>query len=167
MGKKLFLILFLISSIACKDEKQANQNKDKYPLDFTAKVIGVKDGDTIEVLFNQVPIVIRLEHIDCPEKRQPFGNKAKQFTSDFIFQENAHIVSDGKKDRWGRLIAVVFNEKGESLNKAIVENGFGMHFKKYSSDMSYDALEIDARKNKRGMWSDPNIIEPWVYRKTK
>jgi micrococcal nuclease len=140
---------------------------DNYPLVFIANVIGVKDGDTIEISYNQVPIVIRLEHIDCPEKKQPFGNKAKQYTSDFIFKQNARIVSQGKKDRWGRLIAVVFNEKGENLNKAIVQNSFGMHFKKYSSDVSYDKLEISARDNCRGMCSDPNIIEPWVFRKKK
>jgi endonuclease YncB( thermonuclease family) len=42
-----------------------------------------------------------------------------------------------------------------------------MHFKKYSSDLSYDELEVDAKDNGRGMWSDPNVIEPWVFRKKK
>ncbi len=165
MSNKFIILLLLLSSFSCKNEKQ--NKEDNYPFDFIANVIGIKDGDTIEVLFNQVPIVIRLEHIDCPEKKQPFGNKAKKFTSDFIFKENARMVSQGKKDRWGRLIAVVFNEKGENLNKAIVQNGFGMHFKKYSSDLSYDELEVDAKDNGRGMWSDPNVIEPWVFRKKK
>ena len=36
--------------------------------DFTGKVIGVLDGDTIEVLHNQHPKRIRLSAIDCPEK---------------------------------------------------------------------------------------------------
>ena len=146
MANKFIFVLFFIVSIGCKNEN--NNKKDSYPFDFVANVIGVKDGDTVEVLYNEVPIVIRLEHIDCPEKKQPFGNKAKQFTSDFIFQQDARIVSQGKKDRWGRLIAVIYNEDGENLNKAIVENGYGMHFKKYSSDMSYDELEIKARNNK-------------------
>lgn len=165
MANKFIFVLFFIISISCKNEN--NDKKDSYPFDFVANVIGVKDGDTVEVLYNEVPIVIRLEHIDCPEKKQPFGNKAKTFTSDFIFQQDARIVSQGKKDRWGRLIAVIYNEDGENLNKAIVENGYGMHFKKYSSDMSYDKLEIKARNNRNGMWSDPNVIAPWVYRKKK
>ena len=38
--------------------------------DFTGKVIGVLDGDTIEVLHNQHPERIRLSGIDCPEKGQ-------------------------------------------------------------------------------------------------
>ncbi|MDE3742533.1 thermonuclease family protein [Maribacter polysaccharolyticus] len=165
MGNKLIAFILLLTVLGCKKERQIKQ--DTYPFNFIANVIGIKDGDTIEVIYNQVPIVIRLEHIDCPEKKQPFGNKAKQFTSNFIFKQNARIVSQGKKDRWGRLIAVVYNEDGKNLNKAIVENGFGMHFKKYSSDLSYNKLEVEARNNERGMWRDKNIIEPWTYRKNK
>lgn len=45
---------------------------------FTGNVIGVLDGDTIEVLHNLHPERIRLSGIDCPEKGQAFGQKAKQ-----------------------------------------------------------------------------------------
>ena len=53
--------------------------------DFHAKVIHATDGDTITVLndTNQ-QIKIRLNGIDCPEKAQAFGNKAKQFTKDLV-----------------------------------------------------------------------------------
>ena len=47
-----------------------------------AKVIGIKDGDTVVVLDslnNQT--TLRLAEVDCSEKNQPFGTKAKQFTS--------------------------------------------------------------------------------------
>lgn len=36
---------------------------------FTAKVIRIMDGDTMEVLYQNTPIKVRLEHIDYPEKR--------------------------------------------------------------------------------------------------
>ena len=36
--------------------------------DFTGQIIGVLDGDTIEVLHNQNPERIRFSGIDCPEK---------------------------------------------------------------------------------------------------
>ncbi|MDX1828751.1 MAG: thermonuclease family protein [Lutibacter sp.] len=136
----------------------------KYPEDFTAKVIGVKDGDTIEVLFNKVPIVIRLEHIDCPERKQPFGKKAKQFVSDYIFGKTVNVISNGKKDRWGRLIAVIKFE-GKNINKELVKNGLAMHFKKYSKDNSYNLLEQKAKSDKIGIWSQQNVIAPWIFRK--
>lgn len=47
--------------------------------DFTGTVIGVSDGDTITVLYQGYPEKIRLEGIDCPEKAQAFGQRAKQF----------------------------------------------------------------------------------------
>src|SRR5262249_53788029 len=36
--------------------------------DFSGPVVGVLDGDTIEVLHNTHPEFIRLSGIDCPEK---------------------------------------------------------------------------------------------------
>ncbi len=53
--------------------------------DFTGRVVGVSDGDTITVLHSGKGERIRLHGIDCPEKRQAFGNRAKQFTSKLIF----------------------------------------------------------------------------------
>jgi hypothetical protein len=46
--------------------------------DFTGQVVRVLDGDTIEVLHNQDPERIRLSGIDCPEKSQAYGQRAKQ-----------------------------------------------------------------------------------------
>ncbi len=37
--------------------------------DFTGRVVGVADGDTITVLHSGVGERIRLHGIDCPEKR--------------------------------------------------------------------------------------------------
>lgn len=47
--------------------------------EFEAEVIGVMDGDTIKVLTSdKKEIKIRFEHIDAPEKKQPFGQVCKQ-----------------------------------------------------------------------------------------
>jgi micrococcal nuclease len=45
---------------------------------FSGPVVSVLDGDTIEVLHNQHPERIRLSGIDCPEKGQAYGQRAKQ-----------------------------------------------------------------------------------------
>jgi len=138
----------------------------KLPKEFFAKVIGIKDGDTIEVLYKKEPIIVRLEHIDCPEKKQPFGQRAKQFTSNFCFGKKVKVISNGKYDRYRRLIAVI-EYKNQNLNKELVANGYALHFKKYSKDSSYNGLEEQARAHKKGMWSQEKIIEPWLFRKRK
>ena len=52
--------------------------------DFTGKVVGVIDGDSIRVMHEGKAEQIRLSGIDCPEKHQAFGRKAKEFTSEKI-----------------------------------------------------------------------------------
>ena len=46
--------------------------------DFSSQVVSVSDGDTIEVLNGHHTERIRLSGIDCPEKGQAYGQKAKQ-----------------------------------------------------------------------------------------
>jgi micrococcal nuclease len=136
-----------------------------YAIDtVSAKVVGVKDGDTYVILKDKTPITIRLAHIDCPEKKQAYGQVAKKFGSDFCFGKQVIVISDGKKDRNGRIIGeIFFNQR--CLNKDLVKNGLAWHFKKYSKSLEYAELEITARKNKVGLWKDINPIAPWDWRK--
>ena len=62
--------------------------------DFAGRVVGVADGDTITVLHNGKGERIRLHGIDCPEKRQAFGNRAKQFTSNLVFAKTVTVQVD-------------------------------------------------------------------------
>jgi endonuclease YncB( thermonuclease family) len=58
-----------------------------YADQFTGKVVGISDGDTISVLREGIAVRVRLYGIDTPEKAQPFGTKARQFTADLVFQK--------------------------------------------------------------------------------
>ena len=49
--------------------------------EFTGQVVSVLDGDTVEVLNGHHTERIRLSGIDCPEKGQPYGQRAKQAAS--------------------------------------------------------------------------------------
>jgi endonuclease YncB( thermonuclease family) len=52
---------------------------------WQGKIVGVSDGDTITVMHSGKGEKIRLYGIDCPERRQAFGTKAKQFTSTMAY----------------------------------------------------------------------------------
>lgn len=156
--KSIIILLFALFT-NCTVHSQT-----QIPKTFQAKVVGIKDGDTFKVLYNNSEITIRLNHIDCPEKNQPFGKKAKWKASDLCFGKIVKIVSNGKKDRYKRLIAeVYFNNI--NINKELVKNGLAWHFKKYSSDVEYAKLERQARKSKVGLWQEKNPIAPWDWRK--
>jgi endonuclease YncB( thermonuclease family) len=71
------------------------------------KVIGVIDGDTIEVLdATKTPHRIRLGGIDAPEKAQAFGNKSKQHLSDLVFGKQVEVQAH-KTDDFGRTVGKV------------------------------------------------------------
>ena len=157
MKKYFFLLLILITSCT---------TIHKIPDEFKARVIKVRDGDTVEALYKKQIVVIRLEHIDCPERGQPFSKNAKQLTTDFCYDKRVKIISKGKYDRYKRLIGEVVL-KDKNLNQELVKKGFALHYKKYSKDKTYKTLEDQARKSKAGMWSQEKLIEPWLFRKNR
>jgi micrococcal nuclease len=136
-----------------------------YAQTLTGKVIAIKDGDTVVVIDaanNQT--TLRLAEVDCPEKKQAFGTKAKQFTSDQVYLKKVkYKVTD--IDRYGRSIAKIYYDNNKYLSAEIIKNGFGWQYKKYSTSKLLANLEQEARKNKRGLWLDPSPIYPSDFRK--
>lgn len=160
-----YFLLLLFSSVYCfSQDVDANLRNQT----FSAKVIGISDGDTMEVLFRDKPIKIRLAHIDAPEKRgtQPFGNNSKKALSDLCFGKIVTVQSE-KYDRYKRLIAVIITDKNKNVNKEMLLLGMAWHFKKYSNNAEYAQLENLARKNRVGLWQDQNAIAPWLWRENK
>ncbi len=132
--------------------------------DFTGRVVGVSDGDTITVLHNGKGERIRLHGIDSPEKRQAFGKRAKQFTSRLTYGK-AVTVKDLGQDRYGRTIADVILPDGRVLNHELVKAGFAWWYWRYTpDDETLAQLEREARRAKRGLWVDPHAVLPWEWR---
>ncbi len=124
-----------------------------------------QDGDTIDVLHNRRAERIRLYGIDCPEKRQAFGSRAKQSTSHLAFGQTVTITSHGH-DRYGRTIGDVILPDGKNLNQELVREGMCWWYRKYASnDTTLERLETEAMNARRGLWADPNPIPPWDWRK--
>ncbi|MGA9213455.1 thermonuclease family protein [Kaistella sp.] len=167
MQKSIFLLFFIFfGNSIIPASFQSSPQTDQ--LILKVKVIGVKDGDTVEVLYYQLPIVIRLEHIDAPEKKQAFGTVSKQKLSDLCFGKNVTIVSTGKKGNYdgrGRMIAEIYVNDKINANKEMVKSGLAWHYKKYSKSEEYALLENRARKNRVGLWADKNPMAPWDFRK--
>ncbi|WP_233509708.1 thermonuclease family protein [Pedobacter chinensis] len=162
MGKVTLLLLLLwFQPVAATNRSEGPVNKT-----FMAKVVRIMDGDTMEVLYQNTPVKIRLAHIDCPEKRgsQPFGNQAKAALSNLCFAQQVTVYGE-KYDRYKRLIAVVVNSKKQVINQEMIRQGMAWHFKKYPTDTLYAQLEMMARKNKTGLWQDAHPVAPWEWRK--
>ncbi len=82
------------------------------------QVVGVTDGDTVKVLTKKKKVEkVRLAEIDTPEKKQPWGKKAKQALSDMVFKKIVRIERLNK-DRYGRTIGRLYID-GKSINRAM------------------------------------------------
>jgi len=133
---------------------------------FTGKVVAVLDSDTIDVLHNGKAERIRLNGVDCPEKKQAFGQKAKQFTSSLVFGETV-VVVPSEKDRYKRTVGDVFLSNGVNLSYELVKAGLAWWYRKYSDDVVLAVLELEAQLERRGLWADPHPVPPWEWRKQK
>lgn len=134
------------------------------PPDFTGKVVGVHDGDTLTVLADGAEHKVRLAEIDAPEKKQAFGERAKQVLSDLCFGQQA-VVSPVVTDKYGRTVGKVrCRDVDASIYQA--ENGMAWAYTKYLLQGSLiPAAESIARAEKRGLWADPDPTPPWLFRK--
>ena len=163
--KNFFLFSFLILFFSIKVNSQEK------------KIEGlaiVTDGDTVKIS-NQK---IRLFGIDAPEMKQkckkPFisisfltlnkeydcgvvsTNKLKKK----IFNKEISCVVTNK-DRYGRFIGECFY-KNMNINSWMVENGYALAYLKYSK--KFQNQELNAKKNKLGIWQGP-FEKPWDWRK--
>lgn len=133
--------------------------------DFTGKVVGVLDGDTIEVLHDGHAERVRLNGIDCPEKGQAYGKKAKQAASALVFGKEVTLQIHGK-DKYGRTVADVLLPDGTNVNQMLVKDGWCWWYRKYApGNVILDELERQARAAGLGLWADHAPIPPWEWRK--
>jgi len=98
---------------------------------FTGKVVGMSDGDTIKVMREGRAVKVRLHGIDCPEKKQAFGTRAKRFTSEMAFGMEVEVRVQ-TTDRYGRIVGEVILPDGISLNKQLVSIGLAWWYRKYA-----------------------------------
>ena len=99
--------------------------------DFSRQVISILDGDTIEVLHTNRAERIRLNGIDCTEKGQAYGHRAKQAASALAFGKQVTLNTFGK-DKYGRTIADVLLADGRNVNHELVKDGWCWWYRRYA-----------------------------------
>ena len=130
---------------------------------LSGTVVAVHDGDTISVRTRDATLRVRLYGIDCPEYRQPFSARARQFTSKMIFKREVTVRVEGT-DQYERVLGRVFVD-GVELNEVLVRNGLAWHYEIRVSDRALADAERYARAAKVGIWSQPNPVPPWRWRR--
>lgn len=160
-GRLIPLFLLLIATLSlCYERYQARDH-----IEPNASVINVSDGDTFRAIMEGEEKRIRLSNIDCPERGQDFGSKARRYAHERLMGKQIHIRVDGT-DQYGRILGTVILEDGVNLNEDLVKNGLAWRYL-YSSNQRISDYEQEARAEKKGLWSLKEPMAPWEFRKNK
>lgn len=130
---------------------------------FTGKVISIYDGDTgVVKKADGTEVKIRFVFCDAPEINQPAGVAARDFVRALCLDKDVTVRTEGTDD-YGRVLGEIM-VGSDSVNKKVIEKGWGWWFYHYHSDVSLGHLEAKAKSEKLGLWADRNPIFPRNWR---
>lgn len=129
------------------------------------KVTKVTDGDTLHMDIDGTDERVRLIGINTPETVDPrkdvqcFGKEASERMKELAEGEIARLEYDDSqslRDTYGRLLAYVYLEDGQMLNRKMIAEGYAYEYTymtpyKYRSE--FRDLQNIARTSSRGLWS--------------
>ena len=130
---------------------------------LVGRVVKIADGDTLTMLVDDREEKIRLSDIDTPERKQPYGTRAKQALAELTFGKTISVETT-KRDRYGRVIGRVTVD-GIDVNAELVRLGYAWVYRRYSNDGGLLRLEEIARSERLGLWTDVDPVPPWKWRR--
>jgi micrococcal nuclease len=100
------------------------------------------------------------ETVDPRKPAECFGKQASDETKKILKDGEVKIETDdivGQFDKYNRLLAYV-SLNNQDINAYLIEQGFAREYtydtkKPYSKRQIYKQLQKEAKKNKRGLWS--------------
>jgi micrococcal nuclease len=126
-------------------------------------VVGVVDGDTIEVARGAETDTVRLLGVDTPETHHPtkpvecFGPEAATYTDEQLRGRSVRLETDiEERDRYGRRLAYVSID-GERFNDELLRHGYARLLVIEPNHTHARAMlreELDAKRAGRGLWGE-------------
>lgn len=184
---KRFLVLLLISIVlvSCSQTEATNKEVSVIAQEYEtaikglekeqAKVIHVRDGDTIDVITkDKKKQAIRMLLLDTPESVKkgvpvmPYGKESSTFTKRLLEDKDVTIVYDKgqRKDNYNRLLAYVFIN-GECAEAKIIRNGYGIVAYVHEPNTTLLSLlqkeQEQAKKEKLNVWSKDGYVTSKGY----
>lgn len=148
-------------------------------------VLRIYDGDTITLACDGWPKhqSTRMQCVDAPElDQEPWGIKSRNHLAELLGGDFNKVRRWGREyleprealpihieqldtDGYGRPVVVYFHQ-GEEINLAMVRDGALAVYPKYCQEERYYESEEQAKREDRGVWSEPGLHQrPWEWRK--
>lgn len=130
------------------------------------------DGDTCTVICGkgsdvQRKIRVRFSCIDAPEMAQaPWGRMSRDYLGQRLHHGDLIELQVVDTDRYGRTVGMLLKD-GSNLNLEQVKAGAAAVYEHYCRDPAFFAAQAEAKKARRGIWSEPGMHQtPWDFRKS-
>jgi endonuclease YncB( thermonuclease family) len=185
LNQVFFLCLICVFLVSCDETK------------IPAKVLKVSDGDTLRVILcekilngecvscstgtnakirvrQRCPVIkVRMLGMDAPEtQQQDWGKKATEFLKQELSDDKYIFIETDiePKDRYGRLLAYIYDSQGISINEKMLREGYAELLILGANDKyatSFKAAEAYAKQHELNIWSKNGGLEmsPYKYRK--
>lgn len=160
--KKLFLLFILIWPLNV-------MAAEKWDVEFSKCV----DGDTVELIYNNEEIKVRLLAVDTPETKhptkgeEPFGQESSDLTCELVTNAKELVLefddNSDQKDKYDRYLGWLFVD-GNLLQEELINQGYAKVAYLYG-DYKYTSLleekQEEAIKNTKGIWGeeDKSLLE--------
>lgn len=149
-----------------------------------AVVTFVQDGDTASLRRgDNSTLTCRIDTIDAPETAkasrdnkpaipgQRFGRESQQALAAMIENKEVTLrITKPETDQYGRNYCQI-EIHGKGVDEQLVRSGLAWVYDRYvrrDAPQSYDslkAMETEARTQKRGLWVDPEPMQPEFFRR--
>jgi micrococcal nuclease len=151
----------LVVAIAVTEPSHAAADLTASPAWFTlkAKVTRVVDGDTVVVKIGQQAERVRLLGIDTPEVGTCYSSEATTLAKKLTLNRLVTLRGDrsqGRRDRYGRLLAYVQVPGGKDAGRELLRAGRAHVYvfnKPFARLATYQAAETEAHNASLGLWA--------------
>ncbi len=166
---KTILIAIIIASTGSASYVSTNKQKNYIPEIEPNKqyeVIKVVDGDTFNVKVDGYTVKVRMIGVDTPETVDPrkvvqcFGKEASNASKQLLSKRTVRLETDptqGKSDKYGRLLAYAYNDEDIFVNSYLIEKGYAHEYTyniPYKYQKEFKDLEKQAKEGRFGLWGD-------------
>ena len=128
-------------------------------------VTHVSDGDTVWVQAIHTGEVhkLRLLGIDAPEICQTWGPQSRDALRAVLQGQTVEVLGH-HRDTYGRLLAQL-SRQGHDVGAWMVAQGHAWSYSYQNFPGPYDALQMQAQSQRRGLFADPHAVAPRWFRK--